>query len=69
MLLQLWSKVKHNSISGIFRGAKETFCPPENGFKPGVRWPQAGVPGFLELFLCRRQYVCVCLCVCPPPRL
>ena len=25
------------------------------------------MPGFLQLFLCGRLYVC--LCVCPPPRL
>ena len=26
-------------------------------------------PGFLKLFLCGCLYACVCLCVCPPPRL
>ena len=38
--------------------------------KPGARWPQASVPGFLEL-LYPRSSVCVCLCVCvsPPLRL
>ena len=28
-------------------------------FKPGA-------PGFLELFLCGRLYVCMCLCVSAP---
>ena len=36
----------------------------KNIFKPGVPQP----PGFLELFLCRRLYVCLCLCVCVRPR-
>ena len=35
-------------------------------FKPGTA---AGAPGFLKLFLCGRLYVCLCMCVCPPPRL
>ena len=36
-----------------------------------TRRAQAGTPGFLKLFLCRRLYVClcVCVCVCLPPRL
>ena len=27
------------------------------------------VPGFLKLFLCGRLYACLCLYVCPAPRL
>ena len=42
-------------------------------FKPGTRWPQAGMPGFLELLLSTnvrmRVYVRACLRVCSPPRL
>ena len=34
-------------------------------FKPGTR---QHMPGFLELFLCGRLHVCVCLCVSPPPK-
>ena len=33
-------------------------------FKLGIRWPAAGMPGFLKLFLCGRWYVC--FYVCPP---
>ena len=46
--------------------------PSFTGRTPATGWC---VPGFLNLFLCRRLYicvhagVCVCLCVCPPPRL
>ena len=36
--------------------------------KPGAHRPQAGAPGFLELFLCGHQYVCVCVCLCVRPR-
>ena len=33
-------------------------------YKQGTHRPQAGVPGFLKLFLCRRLcVVCVCVCV------
>ena len=34
-------------------------------FKPGVRWSQAKVPGFLKLILCGLS-VCVRACVCVP---
>ena len=34
-------------------------------FEPGA----ASASGFLKLLLCGSQYVCLCMCVCPPPRL
>ena len=43
----------------------------EGFIKPGARRPQAGAPGFLEIAFVREvsMRVCVCVDVCPPPRL
>ena len=47
--------------ANLMYGIYQAFYMESMVFKPGACRPDAGAPGFLKLFLCRRLYVCVYL--------